>query len=120
MGSLPSSRRPESDFFWLHHLFGELVADSADRRNLKARELWAQVPRISGEYGARGPHFFVPYSDTIRPPPTEELRRVITTEWETPMWKLTNHEVRLETVGGDSCYQFILEETLKQSRANTT
>ncbi|CAK0835079.1 unnamed protein product [Prorocentrum cordatum] len=71
---------------------------------------------VSGEYGVRGPHFFVKYSERLRPPPTRELLGSIREDWETPMQKLTNHEVKLADVGPESCYRVLLEETRRRAR----
>ncbi|CAE8640182.1 unnamed protein product, partial [Polarella glacialis] len=49
--SRPSATRPDLGFFWVHHLFGELVSEDAAHASA-----WAEVPRISGEYGVSGPN----------------------------------------------------------------
>eukprot|EP00429_Kryptoperidinium_foliaceum_P098695 CAMPEP_0176247094 /NCGR_PEP_ID=MMETSP0121_2-20121125/32780_1 /TAXON_ID=160619 /ORGANISM="Kryptoperidinium foliaceum, Strain CCMP 1326" /LENGTH=329 /DNA_ID=CAMNT_0017586743 /DNA_START=106 /DNA_END=1093 /DNA_ORIENTATION=+ len=120
--STPSSRRTDLGFFWLHKLFGKIVGDPLVGRpdpkeiDEEVKRRWALVPRISGEYGVKGPHFWVKYTNTLRPPPTPEYRRIIDEERETPMWKLTNHEVKLNDVGPESCYWVLLEATRRQAR----
>mmetsp|Transcript_64365 Transcript_64365/g.199332 ORF Transcript_64365/g.199332 Transcript_64365/m.199332 type:complete len:254 (-) Transcript_64365:52-813(-) len=120
--STPSDARKDLGFFWLHHLFGHMMTAPADGAESdgdeQVREAWASVPRVTGEYGVRGPHYFVPYSNTLKLPPTPELKAVVEGEVGTPMWKLTNHEVKLDSVGPDSCYWVLLEETRRQARAH--
>lgn len=115
--STPSSTRIDLGFFWVHTLFGQLVADRAAGGAAAARAAWALVPRVSGEYGVTGPHFWVKYTDRLKPPPTLEYRKLIEEERVTPMYKLTNHEVKLNDVGPDSCYWVLLEDTRRHARA---
>lgn len=119
--STPRARRKDLGFFWVHHLFAQLVGVNGelaeDDAAIAARAAWEQVPRISGEYGVRGPHFWVKYNDKIRPRPTLEHQAIIDNDRETPMYKLTNHEVKLTDVGPESCYWILLEDTRLHSRA---
>jgi len=119
--STPSSKRQDLGFFWLHKLFGQLVGDPLVaslglRVEAEIRRAWMEVPKISGEYGAPGPHFWVKYNDKLRPRPTAEHQRLIEEDTETPMCKLTNHEVKLHDVGPESCYWVLLEDTRRKAR----
>lgn len=113
--TLTASERPALGYFWAHHLFAREVILDGQFVDPAAQEAWGLVPKRSGEYGVSGPHLFVPYSDTLRPPPTAELLKAIKEDQETPMWKLTNWEVKLESVGRESCYWVLLEETRQQA-----
>mmetsp|Transcript_135660 Transcript_135660/g.247334 ORF Transcript_135660/g.247334 Transcript_135660/m.247334 type:complete len:335 (-) Transcript_135660:73-1077(-) len=117
--STPSIERQDRGFFWVHNIFGELVAESPTG-DAEAVRAWREVPRVTGEYGKKGPHFFVPYKKKLGPFPTPELQVAIEQDLETPMWKLTNHEVKLNDVTRDSCYWVLLEETRRQARAHLT
>lgn len=108
-----SQERDDLGFFWVHKLFGQLV--STDE---VARREWSLVLPMTGEYGVRGPHYFVKYSDKLVLPPTPELQSSIDNDNDTPMWKLTNHEVKLKDVGPESCYVVLLETTRNQARAH--
>jgi len=117
--SLPSERRKDLGFFWVHHIFGQMVACAAGEAAGEAsaeRRAWELVPRVTGEYGVRGPHYFVPYTERLRPAPGPELKEVLEDDAETPMWKLTNHEVKLADVGPESCYWMLLEATRRKAR----
>jgi len=118
--STPADTRNDLGFFWVHFLFGKTVAEHGHEGNEQARDTWKKVPRVSGEYGVAGPHFWVPYEQPLRPPPTQELQRTIESEWETPMWKLTNHEVKLDTVGPETTYWRLLEATRKKAHAHAS
>lgn len=114
--STPSQSRKDLGFFWVHQLFGQVVSEGTHYFSAEAQAAWAAVPARTGEYGVVGPHYFVPYNDKLRPPPTEEFQQAIHNDRETPMWKLTNHEVKLADVGPESCYRVLLEETRKQAQ----
>jgi hypothetical protein len=69
-------RKQSHDYFWLHHLFGELCSIDPD-----ARTAWESVPKISAD----GPHaiqFIGMYE------PAESAGRDI--NWSTPVFKLTH------------------------------
>ncbi|WP_062307394.1 capsular polysaccharide synthesis protein [Demequina subtropica] len=75
-----SERSRASGYFWLHELFGELIATDPI-----ARRAWEEAPRIS----ARGPHFFGPYRDRFYGPmPRDGAAHVASRR--TPVYKLTN------------------------------
>lgn len=112
--SAPSHERPELGFFWLHKLFGQLV--DGDGSDASASRAWAPVPKVTGEYGVVGPHFWVKYNERLRPKPTPKYQAVIDENRDTPMWKLTNHEVKLNEVGAECTYWCILEDTRRHSR----
>eukprot|EP00746_Dinoflagellata_sp_MGD_P037465 gnl/MRDRNA2_/MRDRNA2_190044_c0_seq1.p1 gnl/MRDRNA2_/MRDRNA2_190044_c0~~gnl/MRDRNA2_/MRDRNA2_190044_c0_seq1.p1 ORF type:complete len:379 (+),score=50.30 gnl/MRDRNA2_/MRDRNA2_190044_c0_seq1:123-1259(+) len=113
--STPKQVRPERGFFWVHNIFKEMI----DEDKSLATE-WAKVPRVTGEYGLRGPHLFVKYIKRLQPQPTPELKKVIEEDREIAMFKLTNHEVKLENCNHDSCYRFLVEETRRQAVAHCT
>jgi len=121
--STPSAQRADLGFFWVHKLFGLMVGDplvgrpDPKRIDGEVKRRWSLAPRISGEYGVKGPHFWVKYTNKLRPAPTPEYRAIIDDDRETPMWKLTNHEVKLADVGPESCYWVLLEETRRHARA---
>lgn len=104
------AHREDLGFFWVHKLFGRMTSEEGSG-DAVAIDCWAQSAKITGEYGKEGPHFFVPYKDTLRLPPSRALLRTVLSEWDTPMYKLTNHEVKLTDVGPESCYWILLEET---------
>jgi len=120
----PYERRLDLGFFWLHKLFGLMVGDplvagqqgEAFPIDQEARRLWSHVPKISGEYGFKGPHFWVKYNEKLRVPPSQAALRFIEEDIETPMWKLTNHEVKLWEVGPESTYWVLLETTRRQAQ----
>mmetsp|Transcript_104877 Transcript_104877/g.338247 ORF Transcript_104877/g.338247 Transcript_104877/m.338247 type:complete len:374 (+) Transcript_104877:212-1333(+) len=101
----PVALRPDLGFFWLHRLFGQLIAGSDpyggvrdNEGDASARRAWNNVPRVTGEYGRPGPHFWVVYNKRLRAPATPEYLDIIQHDEETPMWKLTNREVNLREV----------------------
>mmetsp|Transcript_138456 Transcript_138456/g.441740 ORF Transcript_138456/g.441740 Transcript_138456/m.441740 type:complete len:132 (+) Transcript_138456:675-1070(+) len=96
-------------------LVGSRSLESVDE---EVKRLWETVPRMSGEYGVKGPHFWVKYTDKLLPPPPPALRAVVEEDRETPMYKLTNHEVKLDQVGPESCYWVLLEATRRQARGH--
>merc|ERR1719474_1971969 len=120
--STPFSSRPNLGFFWLHKLFGHMVGDPIvgkfDPKSVDAdvKRRWELVPRVSGEYGVTGPHFWVKYTDKLKPAPTAEHQAVIDGDRDTPMFKLTNHEVKLRDVGPESCYWVLLRTTQRQAQ----
>mmetsp|Transcript_42850 Transcript_42850/g.118455 ORF Transcript_42850/g.118455 Transcript_42850/m.118455 type:complete len:400 (-) Transcript_42850:11-1210(-) len=110
--------REDLGYFWVHELFRRMIGDDAEDE-AEARAAWALVPRVTGEYGVPGPHYWVEYDQKLRPQPTREYMHVIQNNRETPMWKLTNHDVKLTDVGRDACYWVILEETMRQAKDHT-
>mmetsp|Transcript_104875 Transcript_104875/g.338231 ORF Transcript_104875/g.338231 Transcript_104875/m.338231 type:complete len:440 (+) Transcript_104875:212-1531(+) len=121
----PVALRPDLGFFWLHRLFGQLIAGSDpyggvrdNEGDASARRAWNNVPRVTGEYGRPGPHFWVVYNKRLRAPATPEYLDIIQHDEETPMWKLTNREVNLREVGAASCYRVLLEVSRRQARAH--
>lgn len=122
--SKPSSSRPDMGYFWVHKLFGQMVGDpivgqwSEGYVDEEAKLSWAAVPRVSGEYGRRGPHFWVKYSEKLPAPPTREQLAAIEEDRETPMWKMTNHEVKLDTIQPEAAYWVLLEATRRQARSH--
>jgi len=113
--STPSDTRQDLGFFWVHKLFHHVIAGDEESRNI-----WEQVPRVTGEYGVRGPHYFVKYTDRLKPKPSRELQDAIECDRETPMWKLTNHEVKLKDIGPESCYWVLLEATRCQAKKHAS
>lgn len=119
--STPSDSRKDLGFFWVHHIFGQIVGHAlsiSGKSDAEAKRAWDSVPRMTGEYGSKGPHYWVPYTKTLKPAPTPEFQAVLTGDRETPMWKLTNHEVKLADVGQDACFWVMLEETRRQARSH--
>eukprot|EP00928_Gymnodinium_smaydae_P039485 TRINITY_DN2696_c0_g1_i2.p1 TRINITY_DN2696_c0_g1~~TRINITY_DN2696_c0_g1_i2.p1 ORF type:complete len:396 (+),score=94.74 TRINITY_DN2696_c0_g1_i2:87-1274(+) len=116
--SKPKAARLDLGFFWVHQIFGRMVQPGGPDSETSLCRSWEEVPRISGEYGVVGPHYWVEYKDKLPMPPTEEYRRVIAEDRSTPMWKLTNHHFKLETMAPSSCYRCILEDTRRHAHAH--
>lgn len=69
------------DYFWVHHLFGDLC-----RRDPRVKSAWDAAPKVSAD----GPHCFVPYEKHLRGPVDDWTRSVV----EQPrrgLLKLTRH-----------------------------
>lgn len=116
---LPTAKRSDLGFFWVHQLFGQITSSpelDVQAGEEEARAAWQAVPHLSGEYGVQGPHYWVPYRDSLPGPPDASRRAAIFEDEETAMWKLTNHEVKLSEVGPESCYRILLEETRRRAR----
>ncbi|MER9581311.1 capsular polysaccharide synthesis protein [Mesorhizobium sp. M0276] len=78
-------RRSTRDYFWLHHLFGELCATDPD-----ANRLWQKTPRISAD----GPHSV----QNVGMYKEYDLHKD-EVDWTAPVFKLT-HRVEADRLGG--------------------
>merc|ERR1712129_659424 len=79
---------------------------------------WARVPRVTAEWGVCGPHLFVPYRERALKPCSVRLRASIEMDFETPMWKLSHHQIRLDLgeFTEQSCVRHLLRRTREQVR----
>ncbi|MEQ8268345.1 MAG: capsular polysaccharide synthesis protein [Parvibaculum sp.] len=69
-------REAADDYFWFHHLFGEICESDAG-----LADMWGRVPRLS----ARLPHL-LQYKDRMYRPAREVHEEV---DWSTPVFKVT-------------------------------
>jgi len=103
----------DSGYFIFHFSFGDLILDDGGNETIK--ELWAKMPHLTASYGEPGPHFFVPYQQTLPIPCTEKLRNATDNDHQTPMWKLTHYQVNFTETSEDSCYRTVVNATLRQA-----
>jgi hypothetical protein len=69
-------RKLSDDYFWVHHLFGDLCSSDPD-----ARAAWESVPKVSAD----GPHAIQTVG--MYTPAESDERRI---DWTTPVFKLTH------------------------------
>jgi hypothetical protein len=82
-----SNRTASDDYFWFHHLFGDLVQSDP-----QAAQAWARVPKVSAE----GPHK-VQYGVDMHRPKAEVEREI---DWATPVFKLTHRVSEAHSMSG--------------------
>jgi hypothetical protein len=89
-----SNRGKTEDYFWFHHLFGEMY--SADETAAKA---WSRVPKISAD----GPHA-LQLGGLMYRSQTDVIESV---DWTTPVFKLT-HRLPEEGLLPESLLEYLL------------
>lgn len=97
-------RSERHDYFWFHHLFGDLYYTDAD-----FKKRWDKVP----EFSADGPHYFVPYQETFTKPITEDIRKQIDKP-AVPVFKLT-HKYDQRVLIKKSVLDYLINDPSKKS-----
>jgi Capsular polysaccharide synthesis protein len=95
-----NERNGEPDqYHWFHHdIFYQLY-----KLDDEFRRLWDLAPKLS----ANGPHYFLPYEESLPGPVTHGHRLIVETA-QTPMLKLT-HKIDHDAVQPDAVYRWLCD-----------
>lgn len=106
-------------YFAVHEVFRLLTNGTySSPSSPTPRQLWERTPNMTADYGAVGPHFWVPYETRLAASCTPELRHAIESDRTTPVWKLTHWQVSWAKVPEDSCMKLLLPQEKTSLRAH--